>query len=51
LIQFGLKFAQFFEKMKKLEMDLQKIVQDAVPYAPSLDFSDPRNSQYIPLLF
>jgi hypothetical protein len=27
----------------------ESLIKNAIPYVPSLDFSDPRNSQYIPL--
>lgn len=34
------------EKLNKDEKE--SLIKNAVPYVPSLDFSDPRNSQYLP---
>jgi hypothetical protein len=43
-------FAREFEKMKHLELALGNVLRHIQPYTPKLDFSDPRNSFYIPLL-
>jgi hypothetical protein len=41
------KFEREFEKMEKLERELENILRHIKPYTPSLDFSDPRNSMYL----
>lgn len=43
-------FASEFEKMKRLERELGKVLRHIRPYKPKLDFSDPRNSQYLAIL-
>ena len=43
-------FADKFARMEELQEGLARIVRDVAPYAPSLDFSDPRNSMYIAVL-
>ena len=37
--------------MNQTTRELEQIVKELGPYKPSLDFSDPRNSQYLPLLW
>lgn len=44
-------FDQQNEKMRALKTKLRLIVNALTPYTPSLDFSDPRNSIYLALLF
>jgi hypothetical protein len=39
------------EEAKRLVLQLGDLVSEMKPYLPSLDFSDPRNSGYIALLF
>jgi hypothetical protein len=43
--------AELFGHMEVLRTELHFMVQSIAPYYPSLDFSDPRNSGYIALLF
>jgi hypothetical protein len=43
--------ADFFSKMADLSNELRALAQAIAPYHPSLDFSDPRNSMYLTLLF
>ena len=43
--------AELFGQMEVLRTELHLMVQTIAPYHPSLDFSDPRNSGYIALLF
>jgi hypothetical protein len=33
-----------------LDLDVIKLITYIQPHTPSLDFSDPRNSQYLPVL-
>ena len=44
------KFAEDYQKMKKLEPDLAGVLRHIRPYVPAMDFTDPRNSGYIALL-
>lgn len=44
------KFAREFETMKRLEASLANVLRHIQPYVATLDFSDPRNSIFIPLL-
>lgn len=44
------KFERFFTRMDVLANELVKVVENLEPYVPSLDFSDPRNSQYLVFL-
>jgi hypothetical protein len=44
------KFHKEFEKMQKLERELENVLRHIKPYRPSLDFSDPRNSMYLGIL-
>jgi len=44
------KFDDLCATMDSLARELEQIVKDLEPYKPSLDFSDPRNSQYLALL-
>jgi hypothetical protein len=44
------RFEKSFTKMDGLSGELRKVVEQLSPYAPSLDFSDPRNSMYFMLL-
>jgi hypothetical protein len=41
------KFQQLFEKAESARAALHKLIEEMKPYEPSLDFSDPRNSEYI----
>jgi len=44
------QFEQLYERMQRLERELGNVLRHIEPYEPKLDFSDPRNSMYIPLL-
>jgi|NGEPerStandDraft_6_1074524.scaffolds.fasta_scaffold203027_1 hypothetical protein len=44
------KFGQHFDRMRLLERELENVLRHIEPYVPRLDFSDPRNSGYLPLL-
>jgi hypothetical protein len=43
--------AEMFAEMMTIRTELHAIAQSIAPYCPSLDFSDPRNSGYMALLF
>ena len=47
----ALKFDNYRLQMVSLEHNLLAYIETLQPYQPSLDFSDPRNSQYLGLLF
>jgi hypothetical protein len=44
------QFNNKFKLMERLATELKQLVNDLKPYKPSLDFSDPRNSQYFFLM-
>lgn len=44
------EFGSYFQKARNLTKRLEDIVQNLVPYSPSLDFSDPRNSMYLGII-
>jgi hypothetical protein len=42
--------AKMFTEMKDIRKELHVLAQSIAPYHPTLDFSDPRNSQYLFLI-
>jgi hypothetical protein len=44
------KFGNLCATMDRVAVELEQIVKDLEPYKPSLDFSDPRNSQYLAVI-
>ncbi|MGI4877312.1 MAG: hypothetical protein ACRYG4_07480 [Janthinobacterium lividum] len=44
------KFEQFEAKATLATQDIKRLVDEIIPYSPKLDFSDPRNSQYLAVL-
>jgi len=45
------KFGGLFTRMDSITEDIERLVTTLTPYTPSLDFSDPRNSMYIGMIF
>jgi hypothetical protein len=43
-------FIGLFKRMEAIAAELDQVVANLKPYQPSLDFSDPRNSGYLPLI-
>jgi hypothetical protein len=43
-------FAKRFATMDRLATELGRVIANLKPYTPGVDFSDPRNSQYLALL-
>jgi hypothetical protein len=41
------RFENFCKQMETLAPEIERLIENLKPYAPSLDFSDPRNSMYI----
>jgi hypothetical protein len=44
------QFRSVFAEADKATADMRRIIEELVPYAPKLDFTDPRNSMYAALL-
>jgi hypothetical protein len=43
-------FERHFSEMEDMTSQLGKIIAELQPYKPSLNFSDPKNSMYLPML-
>jgi hypothetical protein len=44
------KFRESFRKIEETRHGVRQLIDDLIPYKPSLDFSDARNSMYIAVL-
>ncbi|HTN41580.1 MAG TPA: hypothetical protein VLZ84_10545 [Asticcacaulis sp.] len=44
------KMNAIYAEIELIKSEIHQIIENMIPYKPSLDFKDPRNSMYIPLL-